>query len=157
VDVWHVFEKPEECYQIIKNVVSNDRDLTARRWDATSLQDKGSFGRDIGAEDSDVSESQETRPLSQLVEETVQRASSSYAIDDIHEASIEVAWQLQQCIRDELEGSPDLNPVLTISGNASHSWAVSCLGYVEATWGDLGRQLLGDLEIQLQKISNTTG
>jgi hypothetical protein len=67
----------------------------------------------------------------------------------------DVNWQLQQCVQNELDGISDLGPTLTISGNSSHAWAVSCLEYVEATWHESGRRFLGDLEKILGKRPTT--
>ena len=71
--------------------------------------------------------------------------------------SVEIAWELQQCIQEELEGSFDLGSVLTITGDASHSRAAPCLEYVQETWGSRGVQLLRDLEFYLQKMLRDAG
>jgi hypothetical protein len=98
------------------------------------------------------------RNFAQVVDSTVRR---SYDEEAIGERSchvfIGITWQLQQCIRDELEGNPDLTSVLTISGNASHSWAVPCREYVKATWGGLGLRFLDGFEICLGKMWKVTG
>ncbi|KAJ8131019.1 hypothetical protein O1611_g2604 [Lasiodiplodia mahajangana] len=71
--------------------------------------------------------------------------------EDVHEAVFDVTWQIQQCIRDELESNPDLGPVLTVTGDSQHSWATTCREYVRTTWKEdgLGEQFLMDLEILL--------
>jgi hypothetical protein len=96
--------------------------------------------------------------LVQIVDRTVRQAYGEDPILDRNkEVSIEIAWQLQQCIRDELEGNPELSSVLTITGNASHSRAATCLEYVQATWGSFGVQVLGELEGCLRNRFEATG
>lgn len=74
-----------------------------------------------------------------------------------HEVAFHIAWQLRQCIRDELEGSPDLGPILTLSGTWKHTWATTCHQYVQRTWGTAGEHFLMDLEILLGKKFDTLG
>jgi hypothetical protein len=105
---------------------------------------------DHGAKDSQDMESKVYGDLYGAMEETVRRGNSQVA-------TFRVFWQLQQCIRDELDGSLDLDEVLTISGNGKHSWAAKCEEYVRATWGDFGRQLLDDLQLYLRNSSSSTG
>lgn len=57
-------------------------------------------------------------------------------------------WELRQCIRDNLSGGP-LGPVLTISGDEIHSWAVSCDEYARSMWGETGQDLLNGLSLAL--------
>lgn len=82
---------------------------------------------------------------------------SSEADAEVHEAAFEITWQLQQCIRDELDGNPDLGPVLTITGDSLHAWATSCHEYVQTTWKEAGELFLVDLEIFLGKTFATLG
>ena len=98
---------------------------------------------------------QDTGTFLRSVDETVRRACGNSSDTDVYEVTVNVTWQLQQCIRDELDGSPDLSPALTISGNSSHAWAVSCLEYVETTWLSVGRQFLSELEMILGKTDTT--
>ena len=114
------------------------------------------FVRLAVVEDSQDIESKIYTDLYQKVQETVQYASGITNKSGSQEATIRVFWQLQQCIREELDSTPDLGEVLTISGNAEHSWAAKCEEYVEATWGNLGKQLLNDLEVYLRNISTAT-
>ena len=72
------------------------------------------------------------------------------------DATFVIAWELRQCIEQELDGSCDLGSTLTISGDASHAWAVSCREYVEATWpGDMATSFIKKLELILNKGSST--
>ncbi|KAF5586040.1 serine threonine kinase [Fusarium pseudocircinatum] len=64
-----------------------------------------------------------------------------------------VQWQVPVCVQEELDGSTDLGPILTITGTSSNSWAVCCREYVSATWKDDGTLFLEDLEAFLvQKL-----
>jgi hypothetical protein len=122
------------------------------------LQNLGQSTRDVLTEDSDDNELQDIQNIAQVVHSTVCRVYNEHAISGAtEEVLISITWQLQQCIRDELEGNPDLGSVLTISGNASHSWAAPCLEYVKVTWGSLGVQILGGLEICLRNRLRATG
>jgi len=86
-------------------------------------------------------------PVMQTVKEIIQTNVAS--VEGICRAEFTIVWELQQCVRDELEG-PDLGPVLTISGSPSYCWAVSCIDYVEETWRALDR-------LFLEKIQQSVG
>lgn len=58
-------------------------------------------------------------------------------------------WELRRCIRDNLLGK-SLGPVLTISGDETHSWAASCEEYVSHVWGEAGKELLKGLSSALE-------
>jgi len=77
----------------------------------------------------------------------------------VYEAAFDITWELQQSIRDELDGSPNLGPILTVTGNPSHAWATSCHEYVQATWNEAarGEQFLKDLELFLGKRFTSSG
>lgn len=79
--------------------------------------------------------------------------SSAEKSAEVHEVAFNIKWQIQQCLRDELDGNPDLGPVLTVTGNSLHAWATSCHEYIQATWKEaaIGEQFLIDLEILLGK------
>ncbi|KAK1758867.1 serine/threonine protein kinase [Echria macrotheca] len=77
--------------------------------------------------------------------------------EPFYDAVFKIAWQLQACIREELDGATDLGPVLTVSGDARHSWATQCLEYVTVTWGESGQQFLRELEIALGTGPTNTG
>ncbi|KAF5253767.1 hypothetical protein FANTH_1460 [Fusarium anthophilum] len=67
-----------------------------------------------------------------------------------------VQWQVPVCVLEELDGSTDLGPILTITGTPSNSLAVCCREYVSATWKDNGIVFLEDLEAFLvQKLPST--
>ncbi|KAG9503283.1 hypothetical protein J7337_006126 [Fusarium musae] len=68
-------------------------------------------------------------------------------------AKFPVQWQVPVCVQEELDGSTNLGPILTITGTSSNSWAVCCREYVSATWKDDGTLFLEDLEAFLvQKL-----
>lgn len=102
---------------------------------------------------------EDTEAFAHRIDTTIRESFKSLELDAVHEVTFDITWQLQQCIRDELDGSPDLGPVLTVTGNSLHAWATSCHEYVQATWkeGDCGEQFLMDLEILLGKIFTTSG
>jgi hypothetical protein len=139
-----------------KNQPNHHNELMPGRSEITSPNELPSVRLDA-IEDTKDMESKMYTDLYQSVEETVQYASGVTRNSGSQVATIRVFWQLQQCIQDELDGTPDLGEILTISGNAGHSWAAKCEEYVEATWGNLGRQLLSDLELYLRNISVPTG
>ncbi|SCV28697.1 uncharacterized protein FFB14_01915 [Fusarium fujikuroi] len=67
-----------------------------------------------------------------------------------------VQWQVPVCVQEELDGSTDLGPILTITGTSSNSLAVCCREYVSETWRDHGTVFLEDLEAFLvQKLPST--
>jgi len=100
---------------------------------------------------------QESPKFLRKVDETIRTCVAGQPAPNACRAEFVVFWELQQCIRDELDGSPDLGPVITISGNQWHSWAASCLEYVETTWSALGRSLLEQLQTGLgQSVSAQT-
>lgn len=66
--------------------------------------------------------------------------------------TIEIFWELQRCLQTELDDSQDLSSILTITGNADHSWATSCQKFVSERWAEFGLTLLGRLESVLQKF-----
>ncbi len=69
------------------------------------------------------------------------------------EARISVAWELLQCIQEELGQEPYLSRVLTVTTERpSHAWAVSCGEYVKSTWGGPGMMFLDSLEKALLGI-----
>lgn len=91
-------------------------------------------------------ESPERKLLLEEIEKAVRTSCGGFLEDSTTiEATFSLQWELRRCIREELDGDADLNPVLTISGNASHSWATSCEDYVRKTWGELGTELLKKL------------
>ncbi|KAF5666734.1 serine threonine kinase [Fusarium circinatum] len=64
-----------------------------------------------------------------------------------------VRWQVPACVQEELDGSTDLGPILTITGTSLNALAVCCQDYVSATWKDSGALFLEDLEAFLvQKL-----
>lgn len=76
--------------------------------------------------DTDTSHLQDLSFL-QHVEKTVRDAYGNVPDTNIYVATFDVTWQLRECVLHELDGSADLGPIFTISGNSSHAWAVSCL------------------------------
>lgn len=61
-------------------------------------------------------------------------------------ATFKMHWELEECIRKELKGKPDLASVLTITGDSrGNSWATSYQEYVKETWGELGEKFQGSL------------
>lgn len=73
--------------------------------------------------------------------------------DDTVSVTFHVGWELKRktkCVQIELDGNPELGPVSTITGNSSHSWAVRCGDYVQATWKETGKEFLTDLESSLE-------
>lgn len=73
-----------------------------------------------------------------------------------HKVAFDVTWQLQECIRRELDGNVNLSPVLTVTGKFN-AWATTCHEYVSTTWGQLGEQFLVDLEVLLGKSLDASG
>ncbi|KAF5571871.1 serine threonine kinase [Fusarium pseudoanthophilum] len=64
-----------------------------------------------------------------------------------------VQWQVPVCVQEELDGSTDLGPILTITGTSPNSLAICCREYVSETWKDIGEVFLEDLEAFLiQKL-----
>ncbi|KAF2964221.1 hypothetical protein GQX73_g9348 [Xylaria multiplex] len=102
----------------------------------------------------DVPPSDDTGAFTQSID-TIVRGSlnSSETGAEVHEVAFDITWQIQQCIRDELEGNPDLGPVLTVTGNSLHAWATPCYEYVQMNWKEAarGEEFLMDLEILLGK------
>ena len=74
----------------------------------------------------------------------------------IRKVVFEISWQIQECIRQELNGEVDLASVLTITGQED-TWATTCQDYVKTTWNELGERFLVDLETLLGKSVATTG
>lgn len=85
------------------------------------------------------------------IEEALQALLSPPAEHDDGPRKVEFSlhWELRRCIRDNLSGK-SLGPVLTISGDETHSWAASCEEYVSHVWGDAGRELLKGLSSALE-------
>ncbi|KAF5637366.1 serine threonine kinase [Fusarium tjaetaba] len=77
-------------------------------------------------------------------------------LDDIFDDTLVkflVRWQVPVCVQEELDGSTDLGPILTITGTSSNSLAICCREYVSETWKDNGTVFLEDLETFLaQKL-----
>ncbi|RWA05128.1 hypothetical protein EKO27_g9974 [Xylaria grammica] len=94
---------------------------------------------------------EKTQSVLEMINSTVRGALRSSPASEVCDVKFFVHWQLKQCLEEELEGNPDLAPILTISGDLSHSWAVSCLEYVGATWKEEGKQFLERLETWLGK------
>ena len=119
----------------------------------------GISARDVLVEVSDEKVIQEKQEVVQSVSLTVSRIYSELAIGVGTELEIliNITWQLQQCLRDELESNPNLGSVLTISGDALHSWAAPCSEYVEVTWGTFGLRLFKDFEICLREVLRDIG
>lgn len=69
--------------------------------------------------------------------------------------TFEAAWELRQCLRDELDGG-DLGQYLTITGDSSSNfWAASCRDYVSFMWNRTGLEILTDLETTLRENLTT--
>ncbi|KAI0874607.1 hypothetical protein GGS24DRAFT_458796 [Hypoxylon argillaceum] len=101
-----------------------------------------------------VSSFEDTGAFMNRIDEIVRGSfSSTEKSAEVHEVAFNIKWQIQQCLRDELDGNPDLGPVLTVTGNSLHAWATSCHEYIQATWKEaaIGEQFLIDLEILLGK------
>ncbi|KAI1122416.1 hypothetical protein F5Y10DRAFT_287200 [Nemania abortiva] len=97
---------------------------------------------------------EETSTFMQNIDTIIRSSfSASDTSTEVHEAAFDITWQIQQCVRDELKGNPDLGPVLTVTGNSLHAWATLCHEYVRTTWKevDCGERFLMDLEILLGK------
>ncbi|PNP80468.1 hypothetical protein FNYG_06067 [Fusarium nygamai] len=78
------------------------------------------------------------------------------SFDDTCLVKFLVQWQVPVCVQEELDGSTDLGPILTITGTSSNSLAVCCREYVSETWKDIGTVFLEDLEAFLvQKLPST--
>jgi len=77
--------------------------------------------------------------------------------ESLHEAEFNITWELLRCLEEELDGSPDLDAVLTVSGDEDHSWATECSKYVQATWGKLGVDFLHELEVGIGRESSILG
>ncbi|MCJ1269118.1 hypothetical protein MMC22_009007 [Lobaria immixta] len=57
-----------------------------------------------------------------------------------------IQWDLFKYCTEELQDSPTLAPVLTISGNAKTAYATSCNDYMNLWWPNTGRQTLQTLQ-----------
>ncbi|KAM0077484.1 hypothetical protein ACKRZS_010409 [Fusarium odoratissimum] len=89
----------------------------------------------------------------QMIEAKVFEALESFDDTDTCLVRFLVRWQVPVCVQEELDGSNDLGPILTITGTSSNSLAVCCQEYVSATWKDNGTVFLEDLEAFLvQKL-----
>ncbi|KAG5780324.1 hypothetical protein H9Q73_006033 [Fusarium xylarioides] len=80
------------------------------------------------------------------------------SLDDTNTCLVKflVQWQVPVCVQEELDGSTDLGPILTITGTSSNSLAVCCREYVSKTWKDNGTVFLEDLEaFPGQKLPST--
>ncbi|KAK8872626.1 thioredoxin-like protein [Apiospora arundinis] len=74
----------------------------------------------------------------------------------IYTSKFAIAWELRRCISEDLDSSCDLGLTLTISGDQSHSWVVSCRDYVETMWtGGTASSFLAKLEGALGKSNST--
>jgi hypothetical protein len=94
----------------------------------------------------------------QMIETKVFEALESFDDTDTCLVKFLVRWQVPVCVQEELDGSNDLGPILTITGTSSNSLAVCCQEYVSATWKDNGTVFLEDLEAFLvQKLPSTGG
>ncbi|EMT63091.1 hypothetical protein FOC4_g10013295 [Fusarium odoratissimum] len=92
----------------------------------------------------------------QMIEAKVFEALESFDDTDTCLVKFLVRWQVPVCVQEELDGSYDLGPILTITGTSSNSLAVCCQEYVSATWKDNGTVFLEDLEAFLvQKLPST--
>ncbi|ENH67466.1 Calcium/calmodulin-dependent protein kinase [Fusarium oxysporum f. sp. cubense race 1] len=91
-----------------------------------------------------------------MIEAKVFEALESFDDTDTCLVKFLVRWQVPVCVQEELDGSNDLGPILTITGTSSNSLAVCCQEYVSATWKDNGTVFLEDLEAFLvQKLPST--
>lgn len=103
-----------------------------------------------------ISEMSGARQCPDMLDYVLQNVMNSYSriagapADDI-DVTIEISWQLQQCIQDELEGNLDLSSVLTITGNEAHSWASPCFEYVQAIWTSFGVRVIEKLMMCLDQ------
>jgi hypothetical protein len=59
-----------------------------------------------------------------------------------YSATFKLFWQLWQFSQDELEGSTDLDPVITLSGSAVYARAIQCGTYIKENWGQTGLDIL---------------
>lgn len=83
-------------------------------------------------------------------------SASSEPGQEVRRVAFDISWELQECIRQELDENVDLAPVLTVTGK-ENAWATTCHGYVRTTWDELGEQFLVELEILLGKKLDTAG
>ncbi|KAF4946078.1 hypothetical protein FGADI_11463 [Fusarium gaditjirri] len=92
----------------------------------------------------------------QMIEAKVLEVLESFDDTDTCLVKFLVHWKVPVCVQEELDGSSDLGPILTITGTSSNSLAVCCQDYVSATWKDNGSVFLEDLEAFLvQKLPST--
>jgi hypothetical protein len=64
-------------------------------------------------------------------------------------AIFKVFWELRQFSLEELDGSSQLGPVITLSGSAIYAYATQCKNYLEENWSDLGVEVLSAIESAL--------
>jgi hypothetical protein len=87
-----------------------------------------------------------TSTLFMQIESIVAQSWASKATSGKRTVIFEMNWELEECIRKELKGKPDLAPILTITGDSrGNSWAASYQQYVNETWGELGERFQGSL------------
>ncbi|KAL5320208.1 hypothetical protein ACEPPN_011009 [Leptodophora sp. 'Broadleaf-Isolate-01'] len=70
--------------------------------------------------------------------------------DQRYTATFKVFWELWQFLQEELDGSKDLSPVITLSGSAVYARASQCGVYLQENWGKLGLDLLNAIETVLK-------
>lgn len=85
------------------------------------------------------------------IEKEVQRLLSNIPEHDHgpRKVGFSLHWELRRCIQDNLS-EKSLGPVLTISGDETHSWVASCEEYVSHVWGEAGKELLKGLSSALE-------
>ncbi|KAL5323210.1 hypothetical protein ACEPPN_007743 [Leptodophora sp. 'Broadleaf-Isolate-01'] len=77
--------------------------------------------------------------------------------DQRYTATFKAFWELCQFLKEELDGSKDLSPVITLSGSAVYARASQCGVYLQENWGQLGLDLLSAIETALKSTDLRTG
>ncbi|KAH7369731.1 hypothetical protein BKA65DRAFT_486888 [Rhexocercosporidium sp. MPI-PUGE-AT-0058] len=77
--------------------------------------------------------------------------------DQRYTATFKVFWELWQFLKEELDGSKDLSPVITLSGSAVYARASQCAVYLQEHWGKLGLDLLNAIETALRSTDLRSG
>lgn len=57
-----------------------------------------------------------------------------------------LAWEIQECVSEEMSGDTDLDLFLTLTGSSSCAYAATCSRYIQDNRGDVGMSVLAEVK-----------
>ncbi|KAF5660670.1 serine threonine kinase [Fusarium heterosporum] len=69
----------------------------------------------------------------------------------LYSAIFHVRWDAFDYIKDELDGSKDISPVLVLTGGSSNAYASRCADYLKWLWGDSKYKICSHLQQYLEQ------